>query len=107
MLMPDPEPAPGRTDNKVPRRAPETEEREDKPVTRAPVERSSLNGNWNGGATVTQAQCRALYALTKKARYTDQDIESLLRPLNASTFQELTRESASQLITYLQTEVAA
>jgi hypothetical protein len=31
----------------------------------------------------------------------------LLRPLNAFTFQELTRESASQLITHLQTEVAA
>jgi hypothetical protein len=55
----------------------------------------------------TQAQCRALYALTKKARYTDEDIESMLCPLNASTFQDLTRESASQLIGYLQTEVAA
>lgn len=61
----------------------------------------------NGKGTVTQAQCRALWALTKKARYTDEDIESILRPLNASTFQELTRQSASQLISYLQTEVAA
>jgi len=48
-----------------------------------------------------------LYALTKRAHYSDEDIASLLGPLNASTFQELTRESASQLITYLQTEVAA
>jgi hypothetical protein len=55
----------------------------------------------------TQAQCRALYALTKKARYTDEDIESMLRPMNAASFQDLTRESASQLIGYLQTEVAA
>ncbi len=62
-------------------------------------------GNGNGKAT--QAQCRALWALTKKARYTEDNIESMLRPLNASTFQELTRESASQLITYLQQEVAA
>jgi hypothetical protein len=62
-------------------------------------------GNSNGKAT--QAQCRALWALTKKARYSEEDIESVLRPLNASTFQELSRESASQLITYLQTEVAA
>lgn len=62
-------------------------------------------GNGNGRAT--QAQCRALWALTKKARYTEEDIESMLRPLNASTFQELSRESASQLIAYLQTEVAA
>jgi len=62
-------------------------------------------GNGNGRAT--QAQCRALWALTKKARYTEEDIESMLRPLNASTFQELSRESASHLISYLQTEVAA
>jgi len=62
-------------------------------------------GNGNGRAT--QAQCRALWALTKKARYSEEDIESMLRPLNASTFQELSREAASQLISYLQTEVAA
>jgi hypothetical protein len=60
-----------------------------------------------GNGKATQAQCRALYALTKRAQYTDQDIESMLRPMSASTFQELSRESASQLITYLQTEVAA
>jgi hypothetical protein len=60
-----------------------------------------------GNGRATQAQCRALYALTKRAQYTEQDIESMLRPLSASTFQELSRESASQLITYLQTEVAA
>ncbi len=60
-----------------------------------------------GNGRATQAQCRALYALTKRAQYTDQDIESMLRPLSASTFQELSRESASQLISYLQTEVAA
>jgi hypothetical protein len=66
---------------------------------------AKLPGNGNGKAT--QAQCRALYALTKRAQYSDQDIDSLLRPMSASTFQELSRESASQLITYLQTEVAA
>lgn len=59
----------------------------------------------NGKAT--QAQCRALYALTKKADYTQEDIDNLLNPLQAASFQDLTRESASQLITYLQTEVAA
>lgn len=68
------------------------------------VEQNTPNGR-NGRAT--SAQCRALFALTKKARYTDEDIESMLKPLNASTFQELTRESASQLITVLQTEAAA
>jgi hypothetical protein len=60
-----------------------------------------------GTGKATQAQCRALFALTKRANYAGEDIDSLLRPLNASTFQELTRESASQLITYLQTEVVA
>jgi hypothetical protein len=60
-----------------------------------------------GNGKATTAQVRALYALTKRARYSDEDIASLLGPLNASTFQELTRESASQLIAYLQTEVAA
>lgn len=60
-----------------------------------------------GNGKATQAQCRALWALTKKGRYTGEDIESMLRPLGASTFQDLTRESASQLITYLRTEVAA
>jgi hypothetical protein len=60
-----------------------------------------------GNGLATQAQCRALYALTKKAQYTEQDIESLLTPLQVTRFQDLTRESASQLITYLQTEVAA
>jgi hypothetical protein len=63
------------------------------------------SGNGNGRAT--QAQCRALYALTKRAQYTEQNIESLLRPMNAVTFQDLSRESASQLIGNLQTQVAA
>jgi len=69
-----------------------------KPETKPPA---------NGNGRATQAQCRALYALTKRANYTDEDIESMLRPLNAATFQDLTRESASQLITSLQTEAAA
>ncbi len=62
---------------------------------------SSANGK------ATQAQCRALYALTKRANYTTEDVESMLRPMNVATFQDLTRESASQLISYLQTEVAS
>ncbi len=69
--------------------------------------KADAKSNGNGVGRATQAQCRALYALTKRANYTDKDIESMLSPLNASTFQELTRESASQLITYLQQEVAA
>ncbi len=56
----------------------------------------------NGSGRATQAQCRALFALTKRSRYTDADFASLLRPFNASDFQDLTRESASQRITNLQ-----
>jgi hypothetical protein len=69
------------------------------------------NGNGSkpqhcGNGKATTAQVRALFALTKRAHYSDEDIASLLGPLSASTFQELSRESASQLITYLQTEAA-
>jgi hypothetical protein len=71
----------------------------------SPSERPTPQNCGNGKAT--QAQVRALFALTKRANYSDEDVASLLGPLNAFTFQELTRESASQLITYLQTEVAA
>jgi hypothetical protein len=64
-------------------------------------------GNGNGVGKATQAQCRALYALTKKTRYAQEDISNLLAPLNAATFQDLTREDASRLISALQTEAAA
>jgi hypothetical protein len=83
-----------------------------KPETKTGAQHCAAGGKESKASSeaigrATQAQCRALYALTKRANYTDQDIESLLRPLNTSTFQELSRESASRLITYLQTEVAA
>jgi hypothetical protein len=61
----------------------------------------------SGNGRATQAQCRALYVLTKKARYAEVDINNLLAPLNAPTFQDLTRQDASRLISALQTEVAA
>jgi hypothetical protein len=66
--------------------------------------RSKPQHSDNGRAT--QAQCRALFALTKRAGYSQADIDQLLRP-HASTFEDLTREGASQLISHLQTEVAA
>jgi hypothetical protein len=80
--------------------------------TRANQGQAAAGGNRSkpqrcGIGQATQAQCRALYALTKRAQYTAEDIESMLRPMNATSFQELNRESASQLITYLQTEAAA
>jgi hypothetical protein len=92
------EPEPKQNPSKDPEKVFPEDKSESKPEVKT-------TGNGNGRAT--QAQCRALWALTKKARYSDEDVASVLGPLNASTFQELTRESASQLITYLQTEVAA
>jgi hypothetical protein len=69
------------------------------------AESAPPNGG-NGNGRSTQAQCRALFALTKKARYGEGDITNLLRPMNAATFQDLKREDASRLISYLQTETA-
>jgi hypothetical protein len=60
-----------------------------------------------GNGKATSAQCRALFALTKRAQYSDEDIASLLGPLNASSFQELSRQDASSLIQTLQIEIAA
>jgi hypothetical protein len=62
-------------------------------------------GNGNGKATT--AQVRALFALTKRAHYSDEDIASLLAPFNVNRFEDLPREAASQLIGYIQQEVAA
>ena len=60
-----------------------------------------------GIGQATQAQCRALYALTKRAKYQEADIGDMLARFDVSRFQDLSRESASQLIGHLQTEVAA
>jgi hypothetical protein len=60
----------------------------------------------DGIGRATSAQVRALYALTQKAKYHAEDIESLLSPLSAKKFDDLSREDASRLIAYLQTEVA-
>ncbi len=69
----------------------------DKPETKS-------GGKGNGKAT--QAQCRALFALTRKVRYSEEDIANLLSPMNAPTFEDLSREDASRLISHLQTETA-
>jgi hypothetical protein len=61
----------------------------------------------NGPGKSTTAQVRALFALTRKANYTDEDVHSLINPFNVSRFEDLPREAASQLIGYLQTEAAA
>ncbi len=87
---------------------PEAEEAPIKPATRENVnnkpEAKPLNGSVGKATT---AQVRALYALTKKAKYHEEDIESLIAPFQVSRFDDLPREAASHLISYLQTEVAA
>jgi hypothetical protein len=55
----------------------------------------------------TQAQCRALFALTKRAGHTREAIDQMLSPFNVASFDDLTREDASRLITDLQTHMAA
>src|SRR5208337_4500598 len=60
-----------------------------------------------GNGTLTQAQCRALYALSKRANYHETDIAEMLARFEVSRFEDLSRESASQLIGHLQTQVAA
>jgi hypothetical protein len=61
----------------------------------------------NSIGKATQAQCRALYALTKRANYQEADIGEILARFDVSRFEDLTRESASYLIGHLQQEVAA
>jgi hypothetical protein len=60
-----------------------------------------------GIGQATQAQCRALYALTKRANYQEADIGEMLARFEVSRFEDLSRESASQLIGHLQTQIAA
>ena len=72
----------------------------------APAETGSKPQS-GGIGQATQAQCRALYALTKRANYHEADIGEMLARFEVSRFEDLTRESASQLIGHLQTQVAA
>jgi hypothetical protein len=60
-----------------------------------------------GTGPATQAQVRALFALSKRANYHDGDITQMLAPFQVSRFEDLPREAASKLIGSLQTEVAA
>lgn len=83
----------------------EREESQSKPETKPPVQ--PKNGNNGNGGKATGAQCRALYALSKKANMGDEDLDGLLKPLNAARFEDLTLSDASRLIQYFQTQVAA
>ncbi len=67
--------------------------------------KSETKSQKNGKAT--QAQCRALYALSRKAKMQDEDIHGMLSPLQVASFEDLNVSDASRLIQYLQTEVSA
>ena len=60
-----------------------------------------------GIGQATQAQVRALFALSRRANYHEADIGEMLARFEVSRFEDLSRESASQLIGLLQTQVAA
>jgi len=93
------------TTNKDDKRVFESQESDGKPETKAPAQPKN-GGNGNGGKA-TGAQCRALYVLSKKAQMGDEDLDSLLRPLNAARFEDLTIADASRLIQYFQTQTQA
>jgi hypothetical protein len=104
-VMPDTEQTAGRSENKDLKPVLQPVEQQDKPETK-PAQQPKGNGNGNGHKA-TQAQCRALHALSRRAKYEPEDLTSMLSPLNAARFEDLTVADASRLIQYLQTEVAA
>ena len=101
-VVPESEPHGEQNENKDRKPVFEPEQNPSKPEAKAPAQ--PKNGN---GGKATGAQCRALYALSKKAKMGDEDLEGLLKPLNATRFEDLTLSDASHLIHYFQTQVAA
>ncbi len=101
-VMPDTEPPAPSNESKDQKPVFGPEENRGKQESKAPVQ--PKNGN---GGKATGAQCRALYALSKKAKICDEDLDGLLRPLQADRFEDLTLSDASRLIQYFQTQVAA
>jgi hypothetical protein len=99
-VMPDTEPGGVQNESKDHQPVSEPQENQDKPETKAPAQPKS-------GGKATGAQCRALYALSKKAQMGDEDLDTLLRPLNATRFEDLSIADASRLIQYFQTQAAA
>jgi len=104
-VMPETEPATAQSESKDSRSGTDTQENRNEPEAKAAVP-SRASGNGNGGKA-TGAQCRALYALSRKARMGEEDLETVLRPLNATRFEDLSIAEASRLIQYFQTQVAA
>jgi len=65
------------------------------------------NPKMSGNGKATQAQCRALYALSKRIQLSDDEKRSLLAGLDAATFEDLSREHASRLISQFQSQTYA
>ncbi len=101
-VMSETEPAGAQSESKDRKPVFDPDESQSKQDTKAAVQ--AKNGN---GGKATGAQCRALYALSKKAKMGDEDLANLLGPLNAGRFEDLTLSDASRLIQYFQTQVAA
>lgn len=104
-VMPETERTGVRNESKDRKPVSEPQEGQDKPETKKPA-LSKDAGNGSGGKA-TGAQCRALYALSKKTQMGDEDLQNLLGPLNATRFEDLTIADASRLIQYFQTQAAA
>jgi hypothetical protein len=90
------------SENKDQKRVFDQEESQSKRETKAPAQ--PKNGNTGNSGKATGAQCRALYALSKKAEMGDEDLQNVLGPLNANRFEDLSISDASRLIQYFQTQ---
>jgi hypothetical protein len=104
-VIPETEPSGVRNESKDRKPVSEPRENQGKPDTKPPVQPKTI-GNGSGGKA-TGAQCRALYALSKKTQMCEEDLQTLLGPLNAGRFEDLTIADASRLIQYFQTQAAA
>src|SRR5208337_1540614 len=74
--------------------------REAKAPSGAPAETKSKPQGCGIGRATT-AQVRALFALSRRANYQEADIGEMLARFDVSRFEELSRQAASELITYL------
>ncbi len=104
-VMPETEPTGVRNESKDRKPIFEQPDNQGKPETKKPAQ--PKNGGNGSGGKATGAQCRALYALSKKSQMGDEDLANVLGPLNASRFEDLTIADASRLIQHFQTQAAA
>jgi hypothetical protein len=82
----------GKPETKASNDTPDPGNSEAKPVEPAIPGRPRAQNNGPGKSTT--AQVRALFALTRKANFTDEDVQSLINPFNVTRFEDLPREAA-------------